>query len=336
MVKRFFLTGIWILLTAMVADAVGSTTTTAATNANDRQVFQFKFDGSKPLIYAIEMKTANMNDVHVGQRSSLTRTTVDTRYKIRLTAIATNDDGTVSVYYEPFDYRQDSRTVGPSGEIESTTRDLAIVSKQNGIVVVDTAKGIGQSQWPVMKQATYPHLLSGYMDFGPTGHINRFSGDLPFVDNWQHTLEYNTNLFYIVFPIRGIAVGDTWTNDYDFKTAGPVIFDGDGIVQPWTYTRGPDEVTTNGTVASFSLDMTLNDKDLSGYLDQTGQRTAIDIPVHSSSMDATFLFDQKQGRLVSIKETDNSQQDINMVVQGNSATGHSEGEGTVSITLISP
>jgi hypothetical protein len=89
-------------------------------------------------------------------------------------------------------------------------------------------------------------------------------------------------------------------------------------------------------VASFKLYMSFDGKDLTGYADQSGQRTTVDVPQQVQSMDATFQFDQKRGCLVSVAESDSSHVDLNMVVQGNSANGHSDSEGSISVTLVSP
>jgi hypothetical protein len=326
----------FILSLASLWFAVAAVHAAITTDANDGLLFQFKFATNKPLIYAVENKTRQMNDSQVGQRSSLTRTTVDTRYKIRLTAVGTSQGGTTAVYFEPFDFEQDTHIVGPAGQMDATTRGLTILTKQNGVVMVDTEKGLGLSQSQNMKQAIYPHLLTGYMDFEPNGHIKNFEGDLPFIDTWQNNLKYNMNLFYVVFPTNTIAVHDTWTNYYSIKTVGPVVFNGDGIVQQWSYVRELDQTTTNGPVACFSLYESDDFKDLGGYLDQLGQQTVIDIPKHTESMNAMFQFDQKRGHLISMKKSDSLHEDGNMVVQGNAAESHTESETEISITLISP
>ncbi len=309
----------------------------AGTNDNnDGQLFQFKFDANKPLIYGVDIKVRQVTDSDIGQRTSLTRTTTDTRYKMRLTAAGTNRDGTVVVYYEPFDYEQDSQTTAPSGQIDMTTRGLKIISKHNGIAMIDTEKGIGFSQAQTAKQAVYPHLLTGYMDFEPSGNIKSYEGDLAFIDTWQTMLKDMTNLFYIAFPTNALAVNDSWTNYYGFKTIGPIAFSGDGITQAWDYVRGPDQATTNGPIASFTVYMSSNYKDLDAYLDQFGQQTAMNIPQYTESINSTYQFDQKRGYLVSETQSENLHQDMSMMVQGNAGTSHGDTERNVSIVLLSP
>jgi hypothetical protein len=306
------------------------------TDSNNGQLFQFKFDSKNPLIYAIVLRTRGMNDSHSGQRSSLSSNSSEIRYKIRLTAAGTNSDGTTAVYYEPFDFEEDLRSTGQRGELNTSVRGLAIVEKQDGVVIIDTEKGIGLSQSQSMKQSVYPNLLCGYFDFEPTGRIKKFEGDLPFVDTWQNTLKTTMNFFNIDFPTNAIALHDAWTNDYNLKTSGGVVFHDEGIVQPWNYTRELDGTATNSPIASFSLYESDNAKDMECYLDQPGQQTSVDLAEHASSINATFQFDQKLGRLISMKKSDRGHDDINMVVQGNPVDGHLQNEADFSMTLISP
>ncbi len=305
-------------------------------NSSAGQFFKFKFELNKPLIYAVEFKTRSVTDARAGERSSLTRNSQDFRYKIRLTAVRANPDSTTTVYYEPFDFEEDIQSVGPGGQMDTSIRGLEIFGKQNGIVMVDTAKGIGMSQAQNLKPPVYPHLLSGYFDFDPTGHIQRINGDLPFIDTWQNNLKYNMNLFYIVFPTNSIAVHDSWTNYLTLKTGGGVVFNGDGFVQPWVFNRELDQAMTNAQVACFSLYESDIYKDVGGYLDQLGQQTSVAIPEHVESMNATFQFDQKLGRLIGMKKSDRLHNDISMMVQGNPTESHGETEADISVTLISP
>src|ERR1700722_311387 len=124
---------------AMISLWFGLAVVEAQTTTNDdgSLLFKFKFDPKRPLTYAIEYKVSQMSDNEVGQRSSLTRSTTETRYNIKLTPAATNQDGTISIWYEPFDYEQDGHSTGPSGQIDSTVRGLAMRIRQNGIVTVD-------------------------------------------------------------------------------------------------------------------------------------------------------------------------------------------------------
>ena len=321
------LCSLWFVVAAMAGEA---------TNSGAGQIFQFKFVPNKPLIYAISVKTQTMNDNRGAGRSSLNRNTVESRYKIKLTAKDTNQDGTTTVCYEPFDFEQDIQFVGAGGETDTSIRGLDIVSRQNGILVMDTTKSIGTAQAQNMKQQIFPRLLSGYFDFAPAGQIKKFGGDLPFVDTWQGSLKFNMNIFYIVFPTNIVAVRDSWTNSYASKSAGGMVFSGDGIVQPWVYTREADQTTTNGVFACFNLCESDINKNMNGYFDQLGQQTSVAVPEHSDRMAGSFQFDPNSGYLVSAKKTDKTHDDFNVSVQGSPVEGHIDSDIEILINLISP
>ena len=307
-----------------------------STNTSPGRLFQFKFDPQKPLVYTVDYKTRTVRDVHSGQRSSLTSDSVDTRYKFRLSASGTNQDGTTAVYYEPFDFEQDIQSAGPGGETDTTIRGLTIVGKQNGVVVIDTEKGVGISQSQNLKQAVYPHLLTGYFDFDPTGKIQKSEGDMPFIDTWHNNLKYTKALFYFTFPTNAIAVQDSWTNYVIVKTSGGMVVNGEGIIQPWVISREPDQTASNSLIANFTLSMYDNYKNISGRIDQLGQQTSVAIPAHNEYINATFQFDQKSGWLTAMKKSETTHDDFSMIVQGNSTESHIDISADISITLISP
>ena len=309
------------------------------TNSDASQIFKFKFELNKPLVYALESKYRSVNDASAGTRNSLTRTSTETRYKIRLTAVSTNEDGTTTVYYEPYDFEQDVESVGASGRNTISARGLNIISKQNDIVVVDTSKEIGMSQAKNLKLPIYPSLLSGYFDLDSAGNVKKLDGDLPFIDYWQGNLKFQLSFFQIIFPTNTVAIRDSWTNYLALKNAGGVVFNGDGIVQPHVFTRELDSSANSGTnasIACFSLYESDSYQNFGGYLDQFGQKTSIAIPDHTESMNATFHFDQKLGRLVDMKKTSKTHDSFNMMVQGNASNGNNDADGENSVNLISP
>ena len=309
-----------------------------ATNFDAGQLFKFKYKLNAPVVYAVVNKSRSVNDSTSGTRNTLTRSTSEVRYKFRLTAISTNQDGTTRVLYEPFDFEQDIENVSDSGRSTLSFRGLDIVSKQNDIVVVDTSKGIGVSQAKNMKYSVYPSLLSGYFDLDSAGNIKKIDGDLPFIDQWQDFLKFNLGIFQIILPTNSISVRDSWTNNLTLKSAGGVYFQGDGIVQPHTFIRELDSTADSATndSACFRLYETDDYKDFGGYLEQAGQRTSIAIPEHHEDMNATFHFDQKLGRLIYMKKTAKSHDSFNMMVQGNSASGQFDIDSDNSINLVSP
>ena len=318
------------LLWLVVAIARGDT----LANANPGQLFQFRFEQKRPLVYAVEFKSQGRSDGRAGQRSSLTSNSIDLRYKMRLSESRKNQDGTTTVYFEPFDFEQDNHSTGQNGQIDTIVRGLHVISKQNGIVMVDSETGIGLSQVQMLKQSAYGNLLSGYFHFDSAGHIKKYGGDLPFVDVWENNLKNDLSLFHIVFPTNPIAVRDSWTNYVTLKSNGVMVFAGDGMVQPWVFTRDPDQTESNGSIASFTLNEMDVTKDVSAYLDQSGQRASILIPEHHERMDATYRFDQKRGCLISMTKSDRRQDTMSMILQGTSMETHLQTDTDISITLI--
>ena len=180
-----------------------------ATNAPGSQIFKFKFELNKPLIYDYSLKSRQVNDSNYGTRSSLTKNSSETHYKIRLTATGTNNDGTTTVFYEPFDFVQDVEIVNASGRSTISTRGLDIVSKQNDIVIVDTKKGIGLGQVNNLKLPIYPYLLSGYFYLDPAGNVKGVDGEVPFIDMWLDNLNKRMGFFNIIWPTNSISVRDS-------------------------------------------------------------------------------------------------------------------------------
>ena len=308
----------------------------ATTNSNDGQLFKFKFELNKPLVYAMRVKTKIISDEKIGDRSLMTRNTTESRYKIRLTPVSTNQDGTTTIYYEPFDYEQDVEAIGASGRVNTSYRGLNIISKQNDIVMVDTAKGIGVSEGNSLKVGLYPFLLSGYMDFNPAGTVTKYEGDLPFIDQWQETLQLCMGFFHVIFSTNTVSVGASWTNLIAYKDAFGVVFNGDGITETNIFTRESDSMTNNRPVVCFNLYKSGIQRDLSGYFELRGQRTSIVIPKRSGNANATFHFDQKMGRLIDMHETGSTADSVSMMYQGTPGISHHNSEREVTMQLVLP
>jgi hypothetical protein len=323
-----------LLCFAVTADA-GITT-----NATNSQLFQFKFELNKPLLYAFEIKSKSAISQDIGGRNASSTTSSDVRYKIRLTAIKVNKDGTTTVHCEPIDYEQDIEIVGPSGIVTTTTRGLDIISKQNGITTIDTTNGIGLGQAKQFKLGVYPYLLSGYIDLNTQGAVAKLDGDLPFVDHWQEAIHPNRGFFQFIFPDNAIAIGRSWTNYIPCTSGNGVILNDTGVNQTNIFTRetdsAPESTTNNNPIACFSLYSVDDRKNLSGYLDQVGERTSLVVPERAENLNATLHFDQKQGCLINMSKTDKTAVFVNMMIRGNSAMGRTDTEINTTIKLVSP
>jgi hypothetical protein len=318
------LSALWLAL----ANARCETTT----NSNGGQFFKFKFELNKPMIYAIARKSRAVSDVSGSGRNSLTRNSSETRFKIRLTAINTNSDGTTTVFYEPFDFEQDGESVGAAGQINTTTRGLNIVVKQNGIVTIDTARSVGMAQAKNAKYPVYPMLLSGYLNIDDTGYVKSLDGDLPFIDQWQENLKYSIGFFGIVFSTNIISSQDSWTNYLTLKNFGAFYLDRT-LIQTNIFARGIDSATNT---VSFSLFQSGNGENFTGYIEQMGQRTSAAMPNCLMSKSATFLFNRQLGRIISVKQNEKMDNTTSIISQAGSATGHDNVELESSMTLVTP
>ena len=316
--------------------AAGSVHSQTATNSDTGQVFQFKFELNKPLIYAIQLKQTTINDISGGNRSSLTKNSLEMHYKIKLTALGKNQDGTTTVHFEPFDFEQNAESTGTSGQNTTTFRGLNIVAKQNDIVIIDTAKGVGLSQAKSLKVGAYPVMLSGNFTFDPAGNVKTLDGDLPFIDHWQENLKFNPGFFQFIFPTNAIAVRDSWNNCVVLANLAGTILNSNGITETNLFTRELNDTTKDSSIACFRLYMSALHQNLGGYIEQSGQRTSTVISDFSDNMNATFRFDQKLGRLIELKKTDKTLNTASMVSQVNTITGHTDAEIELSMRLISP
>jgi hypothetical protein len=308
----------------------------SATNTNAGPVFHFKFELNKPLIYDYDFKSRTVTDASAGTRESLTSKTVETHYKMRLTATNTNQDGTTTVFYEPFDFTEDLDTEGPSGHTTTSVRGVDLLCKENDVVVVDTKNGVGMGVAQNLKLPVYIYLLSGYFFFDSAGNIKGTVGDLPFSDTWQLKLASDVGFFNIVFPTNSIDTRDCWTNSISIKSVSGTTYDGDGIIQPHVFVRELDSVVNDTPVACFSLYASGNYQNLGAHADQSGQQTTLDFPELNESMNGTFHFDQKLGRLIDMKVTSISQDTMNFMVQGNPANSRENKEFEISMQLVSP
>jgi hypothetical protein len=317
------------------------TNITHASDSDAAQAFKFNFATDKPLVYSVKIVTRQMNDSTIGTRSSLTRNTVETRYKFRLIrAAGAQTNGTMSVYFHPFDFEQDIDNVSQQGHGTIAIRGLNILVKQDGIVVVDTENNIGFTQARTMKQIAYPSMLSGYMHFDATGSVKTLGGDPPFIDTWTENLKNIVGLFYIVFPTNALAVRDTWTNILTLKSVNGTVFNGDGMSRPFVFDRELDSPPTGGgntaPAPCFKCYEVLNLTDYGGYFEQNGQRTSIAIPESSESSEATFHFDPQLGCVTDVKMTSKTQSTTKAVVQNSSNVAHINMDSDITIKLLPP
>jgi hypothetical protein len=328
--KKIMLPGLfcWLLAVAARADL--------GTNADGGDFFAFKFELNQPLVYALEVKNKKITDTTAGGRTALSKLTLATRLKFRLTPTRTNQDGTTTVYCQPFDYEQDYDISGPGGHLVTMVRGLEVVGMQNGITMIDSAKKIGLEEAKKMKQSFYGYLVSGYFDFDATGRIKHLDGDLPFVDHWKEVLASPADFFPILLPTNRVVIHGSWTNNVAIKNIGGISVNDDGFVLAYVFSREPDMASKGAPLASFSLFESENNKNLTGFFEQAGQRTSVALPERIGSVHGVFHFDAKNGRLVDLKKTERLEDSLSMMVQGNPTTVSGNVEAEITMRLVTP
>jgi hypothetical protein len=326
-----------VLVAGMILLAATGVQAGTATTSNVSQPFKFKFELHKPLVYAMEIQSTKVTDSNIGGHTSLVKNFLTIRIKYRLTALSTNQNCSTTVRYEPFDFEQETDVNNSAGHWVASQRDLEIVARQNDILVIDTTNGIGIGDARALKQATCPMMLSGYFDIDAAGNVLKIDGDLPFQDFWQEKLKNCIGFFQILFPTNAVPIADSWTNNLALKGTDGVTISGDGVVQKYVFNRTPDESTTsNGLQACFSAYESESGKSYSGYIERSGQRTSIAFPDRVGSINTTFHFDIKNGRLVEMKKSERLDDSLSMMMQGKTSSSHGNLQVETVMRLVTP
>jgi len=304
----------------------------AQTTTDDSQLFAFKFQTNQPLVYAFSIKTRTMTENNTGGKSSLANNTTDIRYRVRMTYYKNNPDGSTFVYFKPYRVAEDMDIVGPNHFVLQI-RGLKIKNLQNNVVTIDTENNVGMSQVNQIKHGIYPVMLSGYFNFDPMGRTLKFEGDLPFIDYWTEMFKARLGYFSILFPNHRVGIQEAWTENYPMNTCGGAVLDSP-LTFTNTFTRGLNLMTNGNPIASFDMTSANHLQNISGYIDQNGQKSSLNISQFNRDSFGTYHFDRKRGVLLDSKTTDTDDISIEMLVQGNSATSHYNIKTEMQINLI--
>jgi hypothetical protein len=281
--------------------------------------FIFKFDVAHPLVYAIRSKIEMTTYMSAGGQTAsptTTKSATEVRYKIKLTAESPGKDGATLLHYEPFDYESDSEATGPSGHFVNTVRGLQVKGTQNGITVMDTEKEIGTSQAKAFKSDATLLLLSGKILFDEHGGAKEFHGDLPFVDFWKGIVKAQVGVFGVTFPDHPLAKGDSWDAIVPLKSIGQIKLEGDGLSYTNTFTRRDDSDWRGHHVAILELTAPLRCHDLTGYIEQGGQSTHLNVTEFERHATGTLHFDREHGTLIDNETTGTATSAMTTLVQG--------------------
>jgi hypothetical protein len=314
----------------LVAVWVGVGLLTVATKAdspskpNENQTFRFNFEAGHPLVYSVSKTSKTMMDRSIrlpaGDRSSLTKKTVVTRYKMKLTPLQKSKDGIWTVHYQPFDFEEDVDFFSDNGHVVTSLRGLEVKATQNGIVTIDTAKTIGIAQAKSFKQAIYPMMLSGYLDFNSAGVVTKVDGDLPFVDYWTDALKLQIGFFDIVLPKNPLPPGGTWNESLTVKNLEGFQLGDSGIIETNEFVRDNDLASSSNQLVSFSVTMAMNTGNITGSIEQMGQNSMLNISEFNHNRSGKFQFDTMRNCLVNDQEEETGQISMDLLIQGHTAS----------------
>lgn len=306
--------------------------------------FTFKF-GKEPLVYSIRVKTYTKTSVSRGSSystgapyansaQSAVTSTLDTRYKIRLSGMGQTKDGSMTVRYEPLDYEADSDSTGAAGHFVTTVRGLSVKSTQNGIEIVDTEKEMGMEQAKPYKNAAVPLLLSGSMEMNGIGEIKDIHGDLPFVDFWHRRLKTDLGLFSLQFPGHAVTNGETLQFVIPLESPGPIKIDGGPLYYTNFLTFAEIAPGNDASLATFQYSAPMFRHDLSGYMEQQGQSTRVDLDEIDVRGSGSLHFDKTRGVLVDEDITKSASLTITGLIQGRAITSHIDMRTQTDVDLL--
>lgn len=297
--------------------------------------FLFKYETGHSFAYSIGMKMGMNMGIKVSTETIDMKMTVDARYWITFTPTADPKHGVTTMRMEPSNIETDWDITGPGGHIVMSLRGTEVKGTQNGIVIIDTKQNIGVAQAQELKKEILPLYLSGEVDVDDRGNVRQFRGDVPFVEFWTNELSsLGEGLFGIIFPDREVAVGDTWQVSSCLKKIGQLKLEGKGLCYTETFTREPDEIVQNNGITVFKLSASFTHKNLTGFIEQMGQRMRFNILQFDRIATGKIRFDQNQGLLLdsTIKVEGNGL--MNMVVEGQTAIVDLKMDGDMRIALI--
>jgi hypothetical protein len=232
------------------------------------------------------------------------------------------------------DFNQNKDVFDSSGEMVASLHGLEMKATQNGIIVIDTAKAIGEIQGAKLKQEIYPKMLSGYFDFSPAGQIVKIDGDLPFIDYWTHELKLRIGFFDITFPEHSLADGGTWTENLIVNDFNGLKFGDDGLIETNVYSCKLNSNFTNNVVISIDCSVASNWKDIMGTLEQLGQSTTLNISEFDHNSSSKIQFDSMRGCILTFSETGTLHISMDMLIQGNSVNMTVDSQKDTEIELL--
>lgn len=297
--------------------------------------FVFKYEAGRPLVYSIGLKMSTNTDIKAGTESLNTKMTSAIRYRLTLTPTANTKGGVTTMRLEPSNIEADWDITEAGNHIILSLRGSDMKGTLNGVVTIDTAKDIGTDEAQDFKKEILPLYLSGQVDLDNQGNIKQFRGDPPFVEFWTNAAATQVGLFGIVFPERPIPVGDIWQETLLLKKIDHTKIEGEGLHFTMTFTRQPDVVLEGKRIAVFNLSAPLSSKNLTGFEQQMGQNTRVNILQLDRRSTGTLRFDQERGVLIDCTTKADANGLIKTIVQGQEVTMDQKIDVDMQVNLIS-
>lgn len=291
-----------------------------STNTSPAQKFVFKYEPNHPLLYTIDLKIGMDMNMNAGTESIKTAMSFDLRYKVKLTATNEPVNGVSTLRMESSGVEGDWDIHGPAGHIVIALRGSQMKGTQDGVVTIDTTNDIGTAEAQDFKKDIMALYLSGFGDMDTRGNVRQFYGDLPFVEFWSDAIRDQIGFFGIVLPENTVAVGESWKENLAMKKMGQITLDGEGLQCTVTFTRMADTITPGGPLSTFSMSAPFSHKNLTGYMEQGGQRMGVNVSRFNRTATGSFHFDSQRGVLKDSKAKVDADGVMTMVAQGQSMT----------------
>lgn len=298
------------------------------------QRFIFKFEPGQDLVYETKIDMAiNMNIMLEG-RSINTKMNIKMGYNVKLSPKSKVDRNISTVKLKPSGLECYWDVVGPSGKVITKLKDSEIISTQGGRTLIDTKRNIGLSAAKELKNSLSALYLSGEMDINSKGKVVKFRGDVPFVEFWNESIQGQPGFFSIIFPEKIISVGENWKETIVLKKMGEIFLKEPGLSCTVKFIREPDKRIKGKNICKFKLVSPFKHRNLSGYMNQGGQKLKLNISTFDRSCTGSIHFDAERGVLVDSSAKVDATAKMNMSVANQSATLDMKMKIVIGIKLL--
>ncbi len=264
------------------------------------QPFVFKFEAGHSLNYALQSDTEiDMETSIPGQTEAINMIMrIKMRYNIKLTSTGGVKNHVNTVSLEPSNIEVDWDIEAPTGNIVMNLRGADMTGTANGTAFIDTQQGIGVAEANQIKGEIAGLYMAGEMDIDATGKVAEMRGDSIFIKFWTTALQSQIGFFGVIFPRHSVAPGENWAETLTLKKLGDFHVNEPGMACTATFFRQPDTTLAEHRLSRFNFEAPISYKNLSGYINQRGQRMQANFESFERSASGAINFDLEKGRLL--------------------------------------